>query len=193
MALSKRILRIVLSTLTAVVLISAFFVAVIMGNPQPVSESAPTPAPAPLTETLSITSVDGFSALLNAFPAPVMAAGTSSVLKLESAVCENIPYAEGIAVVATLRYQTADAQQVTVQSIVPAEALDVMGKGDFTITGEAGHPLASIRSVQMVSPTQVRMHAAREGVLYVITMPTAPDLTLRSWTSAMQLYQGEQP
>ncbi len=192
-SLFRRMGRTALLALVAAVLMAAFFLAVIMGQPQKTPEKAVQPLPSPLPGSVYIGHIDELGALLDIFPAPVMAAMNSSALTLVQGSADDVPYEEGVARVVSLAYRTADGQGVLVQSICPARALSVMGKGDFTLTGKAGHPLAGIRSIWMESAQAVRMHAQGDEALYVITLPNQEASALRQITSLMQTYRGSAP
>ncbi len=188
----RKALRNLLVILLAAVVLTAFFLAIIMGQPQGNAPAAvEQPLLPPLTETVAIDAPDELAQLLNAFPAPVMAAMHVGSLTFVQGAAADVPFETGAARCVTLTYVTAEGGPVTVQSIYPARALDVMGKGDFVLTGTAGHPLAGLRSVRMEQPGWVRMHAQSDEALYVITMPEGLSASLRNITAAMQLYQGE--
>lgn len=188
----KRILHSALLLALTVVLLCAFFLAVIMGQPQDAPDSA---AEQPLLPALSapllISEQSQLMTLLDAFPAPVLAAMSSTAMTFIQGECGDVPFEDGYARIATLTYQTADGAEVTVQSIYPARALDVMGKGDYAISGTAGQPLAGLRSIRMERDGAVRMHAQGEEALYVVTLPAASSAVLRQLTSTLQLYRGD--
>ncbi len=187
--LTKRLLRIVLTVLLTLALMCTFFLAVIMGQPQPGPEGAAQPLPSPLAAGLRIASGDHLNDLLSAFPAPMMAAMNTHALLFVQGDVADVPFEDGVARVATLLYATQDGQAVTVQSIYPARAIGVLGKNGLTISGNAGQPLAGLPSIRMDSESLVRMHAQGEEALYAVTMPAASSAAMRQITSAMQLYQ----
>lgn len=195
-SLGRRIVRTVLMALLTVVLLAAFYIAVIMGNPQEAESSALTvrqdqPLVSPLDNPLLITSEGDLGAVLNRFPAPMMAAMHSTVLTFEKGVCRDVPFENGLGRIATLTYRTAEGAAVTVSSIYPARALSLIDKADFTISANAGLPLAGLRSVRMENTANIRMHAQGSEALYVVTLPRLSATALRTLTSTLQLYQGE--
>lgn len=193
--LGKRIVHALLALVLAVVLLAAFFLAVIMGHPQSAgTEPARVSQPLlpPMSSIVTIRELGSFQKLLDASPAPVLASMSSTAMRFVQGTCTDVPFDGGYARVTTLTYETVDGSTVSVQSIYPARALDVMGKGDYAISGTAGQPLAGLRSIRMEKDGAVRMHAQGEEALYVVTLPDAPSAALRQLTSTLQLYGGSQ-
>lgn len=195
-SLGGRIVRTVLLALLSVVLLFAFYIAVIMGNPQEEASSALTvrqdqPLVTALDSALLITSESDLNALLTAFPAPMMAAMRSTALTFEKGVCRDVPFEDGLGRIATLTYRTAEGAAVTVSSIYPARALSLIEKEDYTFSADTGLPLAGLRSVRMENTASIRMHAQGSEALYVVTLPRLSATALRTLTSTLQLYQGE--
>ena len=192
----RRAVKGVLAALLTIVLLAAFYIAVIMGNPQEAESSAITakqdqPLVTAMSSPLMITDQGQLGLLLKEFPAPVMAAMHSSVLTFQQGLCEDIPFEDGLGRRVTLTYRTAEGAAVTVVSLYPARALSLIEKADYTISGTAGLPLAGLRSVRMVNDSSVRMHAQGSDALYVVTLPKLSASALRTLTSTLQLYQGE--
>ena len=192
----RRIVKGVLAALLTVVLLAAFYIAVIMGNPQEEESSAITAKQdQPLLDAMSspimITEQGQLGALLDAFPAPVMAAMNSTALTFQQGLCEDVPFEGGLGRQVTLTYRTAEGASVTVTSLYPARALALIGKADYAISGTTGLPLAGLRSVRMENASAVRMHAQGADALYVVTLPALSASALRTLTSTLQLYQGD--
>lgn len=193
---ARRIVRTVLMALLTVMLLAAFYIAVIMGNPQEDASSALTvrqdqPLVTALENPLLITAEGDLGTVLNRFPAPMMAAMHSTVLTFEKGVCRDVPFEGGLGRIVTLTYRTAEGAAVSVSSIYPARALSLIDKADFTISADAGLPLAGLRSVRMENTASIRMHAQGSEALYVVTLPRLSATALRTLTSTLQLYQGD--
>ena len=192
----RRIVKVALAALLTIVLLAAFYIAVIMGNPQEAESSAITakqdqPLVAAMSSPLMITDQGQLGLLLKEFPAPVMAAMHSTVLTFQQGLGEDVPFEDGLGRRVTLTYRTAEGAAVTVVSLYPARALALIEKADYTISGTAGLPLAGLRSVRMVNDSSVRMHAQGSDALYVVTLPELSASALRTLTATLQLYQGE--
>ena len=192
----RRMLKGSLMTLLTAVLLLAFYLAVVMGDPQPDGNSAIQPRQdQPLLPAMSspvlITQQSQLGVLLDAFPAPALATMNTTTLIFQQGLCEDVPFEDGLGRRMTLSYTTADGAPVTVTSIYPARSLSLLEKGELTISATAGLPLAGLRSVRMEKPGTIRLHAQGTDALYVVTLPELSPSALRSLTSTLQLYQGE--
>ena len=192
----RRIVKAVIAALLTIVLLAAFYIAVIMGNPQEEESSAITakmdqPLLTAMSSPVLIREQGQLGALLDAFPAPVMAAMNSPALTFVQGLCEDVPFEGGLGRRVTLIYRTAAGASVTVTSLYPARALALIDKADYIISGTTGLPLAGLRSVRMENAASVRMHAQGADALYVVTLPPLAATELRALTSTLQLYQGD--
>lgn len=192
----RRIVKAILASLLTVLLLAAFYIAVIMGNPQEEDSSAITakmdqPLLSAMTSPIMITEQGQLGALLEAFPAPVMAAMNTTAMTFQQGLCEDVPFEDGLGRRVTLTYRTAEGAAVTVVSLYPARALALVEKADYTISGTTGLPLAGLRSVRMENAATIRMHAQGTDAIYVVTLPALSAADLRSLTSTLQLYQGD--
>lgn len=190
----RRIVKTVLATLLTIVLLAAFYIAVVMGNPQEEASSAITAKmDQPLLEAMSspilIREQGQLGTLLSTFPAPVMAAMNSTVLTFQQGLCEDVPFEGGLGRRVTLTYRTAEGATFTVVSLYPART--PMEKADYTFSATTGLPLAGLRSVRMENAATIRMHAQGPDALYVVTLPQLSASALRTLTSTLQLYQGD--
>ena len=191
----RRSIKAILLTLLTIVLLAAFYLAVVMGTPQQ-EESAVTvqqdqPLLPALPSALFITDPNQLRQLLDAFPAPVMASMNAAALRFESGLCEDVPFEGGLGRKITLTYRTAEDALVTLLSIYPARATTLIPKGDHTVSGTFGLPLAGLRSVRMEKPGSICMHAQGPEALYVVTLPELSTSSLRALTTTFQLSQGD--
>ena len=192
----RRIIKAFLATLLTAALLTAFYIAVIMGNPQEEDSAAITarqdqPLLPAMDAPLLIRDQGQLNVLMAEFPAPVMAAMNSTALIFEQGLCQDVAFEDGLGRMVTLIYRTAAGAAVTVTSIYPARALALIPKRDYTISGTAGLTLAGLRSVRMENDSGIRMHAQGEEALYVVTLPDLSASALRTLTSTLQRYQGE--
>ena len=192
----RRILKAAIGTVLTVLLLAAFYIAVIMGNPQEEESAAITarqdqPLLAAMSSPVLITEQGQLGQLLDAFPAPVMAAMNSTVMTFQQGLCEDVAYGGGFGRKVTLTYRTAEGAAVTVVSLYPARALELIDKADYTLSGTAGLSLAGLRSVRMENGSAIRLHAQGTDALYVVTLPPLSATALRTLTSTLQLYQGD--
>ncbi|MBR3764931.1 MAG: hypothetical protein IKK57_10340 [Clostridia bacterium] len=194
----KRVVRVGLLMLLAVVLMGVFYIAVVMGQP-PEDTSGGTQSrtlqalPEPLTGPVVIAGEAELAALAKVFPAPVMfAGGASAKLTFAGGVCEDVPFEGGVARVVTLTYRTESFDTLTVQSIYPARALSLLGKDGRTFTGVIHDKMAGYDYVAMEDAATYRLHAQGEEALYVFTVPRIDVAALDRWTNALQLYRAEE-
>ena len=189
-SLLRKVIRWVITSLVALLLISAFYLAVILGQPQE-SETAvqadmnqPLLSASPAVNIAAETQMDEIAA---SFPVPVLQAMSGSGLTLVSGVSCDLAYEGGFARKVQLVYQTASGQQMLVESIYPARALELMGKGDYHMGSVAGQALAGMQSVRMENSSSIRLHAQSETGLYVVTVPAMESSDLAEVTRSLQL------
>ncbi len=192
----RRIFKAVLAALLTIVLLAAFYIAVIMGNPQEEESSAITakmdqPLLTAMASPILIREPGQLGLLLEHFPAQIMAAMQSPALTFQQGLCEDVPFEDGIGRRITLTYATAQGAAVTIVSIYPARALTLIPKGDYIISGTAGLSLTGLRSVRMENASTIRLHAQGEDALYVVTLPRLPASELRALTTTLQRHHGE--
>ena len=190
----KRILRGLLLTLLSALLILLFYVAVVMGQPQPDATGGAArttdaqPLPQPLAAPIALESDKALGTLAEVVPAPVMFAG-SKALTFVSGECADVPFEDGVARVVTLIYRTEDFDTLTVQSIYPARALSLLAGEGRRLTGVTHDTMAGLKYVTMEGAATFRMHAQGAEALYVFTTPLAESGAIDQWTNALQLYR----
>lgn len=191
----RRSIKTVLLTALTIVLLAAFYLAVVMGTPQQEGSTVTARQDQPLLSALPsavfILEEGQMGQVLNAFPAPVLAAMNAAALRFESGLCEDVPFEGGLGRKVTLSYRTAEDAVVTLASIYPARATSLITKGDYLLSDTFGLPLAGLRSVRMEKPGSICMHAQGEEALYVVTLPELSASALRALTTTFQLYQGD--
>ena len=179
--------------LLCLLLMAAFYLAVIIGQPQE-DETASTVTPRtdqPLLsagqDVVTITSADD---LLRMFPAPALTPTTSG-WPLIVGTCYDVAFENGMGRILTLTYQASDTIQVTLTSIYPARAIALLEKGDYRISASLGATLAGLRSIRMENAESIRLHAQGEEALYVMITPLLEENSLRSIAGQMTLAEGE--
>ena len=160
----RRILRGAALALVSLLLMAVFYLAVIMGQPQPDpagTDAAPRKAVelAPLAAPLLITDAAQPPALQDFCPAPMLVTARHSSLHLQRGLCTDAAYNGTTGRIVTLEYTTDDGMNVILTTICPADALSLLGKEDFVITGTASPTVAGIKSVWMQNDDSIRLHA----------------------------------
>lgn len=192
----KRVLRFILTALLSIALITVFYVAVVIGQPQPNAEADASPLPeqpllSPLPAAIRITSEADFALLSELFPARIIRPQYGDALIFVEGVCSDAAYEGGLGRIVTLTYRTADFSTVTLSSIYPARAIDLMGKGDYRFSSMPVQTVAQLRAVPMENSTTLRLHAQSSDALYVLTFPRVATDVLRTWITPLQLFSGE--
>lgn len=186
--------RRVLSVLLIPVLLAVFYIAVVMGQPQSEpDEAAPAakqPLPRPLESAMHISSEDQLAQLIADFPAPLMYPAYAEDLTFTGGVLKDTAYEGGVARIATLTYLMEDGSALSVVSIYPARALELMGRGDYR-KASAGPTLAGIPSARMENDDTIRLHAQGDEALYVLTLPRGLSGSMQRITTTMQLFTKE--
>lgn len=197
--MAKKALRIILGTLAAALMIAAFYVAVVLGQPQEnpekvvVSQTQPVLTASP---AVTLTAESELNAMLQAFPVAALYAVDGSGLTLTGGMSYDAAYEDGFARIMILNYTTdVNGRQVTmsVQSIYPARAMEFVQKGDYHIAHVAGQSLAGMQSVRMEDGEHIRLHAQAEEGIYVLTVPAMTADELAAVTRSLQLYTKEAP
>ncbi len=188
----KKAVRIGMTAVLVLFLMAAFYLAAILGQPQGEDKAKTLAEQPPLTVPCDLLYTDEASlqALLDAFPAPALRAAASSGLTLSGGSCRTVDWQKGLACVLTLSYETSIGP-VTVQSIYPARALDVMGRQDLTLSGKVGATVAGLRSVRMENAQRIRLHAQGDEALYVVSFPWMADEGIKQLMGSFLLTEGK--
>ena len=105
-----------------------------------------------------------------------------------SASCADEAVNGGFGRVATLYWQTTDGEPMILQSIYPASALSLLDNG-YHFSTILGPTLFGVSSVRMENDDTVRVHAATETGLYVVTVPKSLAPKLSSLCRSLQLFR----
>lgn len=189
-SLLRKMIRWVITILVAALLIAAFYLAVILGHPQESETAIQVDMHQPLlnaSPAVTIATEAEMDQLNASFPVPVLQAMSGSGLTLLSGVSCDLAYENGFARRVQLTYQTAMGQQMLVESLYPARALDLLGKGDYHMGSVAGQALAGMESVRMENGSSIRLHAQSETGLYVVTVPMMDSSDLAEAIRSLQL------
>lgn len=184
-----RALRGVLVTLLALALVGAFYLAVILGQPQEgdqlvAREDQPLLPAAP---AVNITAEGDMATLVQDFPVPVMSFVAGAGPALTTGVAGDMAFEDGFARVATLTYALEGGGQAVVRSIYPARALALVGREGYTLASAGSVSLAGLSAVRMEGADTVRFHAQSTDALYELTVPAMSAEELSALTKSLQL------
>ncbi len=181
-----------LVALLALVLLAFLYVTLVVGQPQEApAEATATPPPLTAQPDVQITSENDLPTLLRAFPVPVMSFMSGSGMTFLSGTCADTPWEGAVARVITLRWRTAEGEEVILRSICPAQALSLLGGEGFSFSAKAGPVLFGQTSVRMENGTLLRLHTVAGQGLYALTVPMSLSDSLSLLTRPVQLFRTE--
>lgn len=188
-----RILPKVLGALLSAAALMALYFTLVLAQPQggPAEKPEPQPLLSP-SPALEISAEGGLRSLAETFPAPVMSFMSGSGMVFVSGSSADAALGEGFGRVLTLYWQTPEGEPLILQSIYPAEGLELMGKGDYHFSDTAGPSLFGLSSVRMENGDTVRVHVQAAGRgLYTVTVPASLAGSLSGICRSIQLFSAE--
>ena len=186
----KKALHVLLMTLLAVILVALFYLAVILGQPEEPENAIDIDQAQPLltaSPALNIQSERQVAALAEAFPVPVLAFMEGMGPVLVSGTSYDQAYEGGFARICELRYTTDNGLEITLTTIYPARAIELLGKDGYTLTGAAAQNLTGLTAVRMENADHIRLHAQASDAIYALTLPKLTDDTLTTVTRVLEL------
>ena len=183
-----QILLKVLTTLLSVALIVLIGALLVLAQPKP--EDTEKAEPQPLltaSPAINISFESEFRSLVENFPAPVLSFMSGSGMTFVSGTSSDAGLPGGYGRVVTLYWQTPDGDPLILQSIYPASALSLLGS-DYHFSSVAGPTLFGADSVRMENDETVRVHAATDSGLYVVTVPRSAASGISSLSRSLQLF-----
>lgn len=190
----KKALHVLLMTLLAVILVALFYLAVILGQPEEPENAIDIDQTQPLltaSPALNIQSERQVAALAEAFPVPVLAFMEGMGPVLVSGTSYDQAYEGGFARICELRYTTDNGLEITLATIYPARAVELLGKDGYTLTGAAAQNLTGLTAVRMENADHIRLHAQASDAIYVLTLPKLTDDTITTVTRVLELVSKE--
>ena len=190
----KKALHVLLMTLLTVILVALFYLAVILGQPEEPENAIDIDQTQPLltaSPALNIQSERQVTALAEAFPVPVLAFMEGMGPVLVSGTSYDQAYEGGFARICELRYTTDNGLEITLTTIYPARAVELLGKDGYTLTGAAAQNLTGLTAVRMESADHIRLHAQASDAIYALTLPKLTDDTITTVTRVLELVSKE--
>ena len=187
----RTILQVLLKVVTAlfsvalIVLIGALLVLA-----QPKREDTEKAEPQPLltaSPAMNITVETDLRSLVESFPVPVLSFMSGSEMSFVSGISSDAGLEGGFGRIVSLYWQTQDGDPLILQSIYPASALSLLEKG-YHFSAVAGPTLFGVDSVRMENADTVRVHAATDTGLYVVTVPKSAASKISSLSRSLQLF-----
>lgn len=183
-----RLLRI-LGGFMLLVSMALITVSLILAQPQSDEKKTSEPGPA-LTPSpaINISKEEELGSLISSFPIPVMSFMSGSGMRFVSATASDTAYHGGFARMATLYWQTPEGEGVILQSICPADTLDLLKDSEWHFSQIAGPTLFGIPTVRMENESMIRIHATTENGLYVFTLPASLSGSVSFLSRSLQLF-----
>ncbi len=187
----KKFLHILLKVLTAlfsVVLIILIGALLILAQPQ--KEKTEKAEPQPLLTASPAKNIEyetELRSLVEDFPVPVLSFMSGSGMVFVSGSSSDVGLKGGFGRVASLYWQTPDGEPLILRSIYPASALSLLEDG-YHFSTVAGPVLFGTDSVRMENADTIRIHAATDTGLYVVTVPKSAASKLSSLSRSLQLF-----
>ena len=178
----------ILTGLFSIVLIAAVGALLVLAQPQ--KEDKEKAEPQPLLTASPALNIDGeteLRSLVESFPVPVLSFMSGSGMSFVSGTSSDAGLSGGFGRVVTLYWQTADGDPLILQSIYPASALSLLDNG-YHFRTIAGPTLFGVESVRMENTDTVRVHAATDTGLYVMTVPKSAASGISSLSRSLQLF-----
>ncbi len=183
-------------TVFALAALVSLFLILIIAQPQKEPEGA-KPSQPPLEASPEVHTdgdAEGRLQLAQSFPTAIMTMMSGSGYTFVSGEARDVPCQDGIARVSTEYWQTAEGVPMILQSIYPADALELIGKGDYSFSEKAGPVLLGAASVRMEDAETVRLHVQGSGQgLYALTVPKSLEGTLSEIVRSIQLFTTHKP
>ena len=190
----KKALHVLLMTLLAAILVALCYLAVIRGQPEEPENAIDIDQTQPLltaSPALNIQSERQVAALAEAFPVPVLAFMEGMGPVLVSGTSYDQAYEGGFARICELRYTTDNGLEITLTTIYPARAIELLGKDGYTLTGAAAQNLTGLTAVRMENADHIRLHAQASDAIYALTLPKLTDDTITTVTRVLELVSKE--
>ena len=184
----SRVLLKVLTGLLSVILIVLIGALLVLAQPK--KEDTEPPAPQPLLTASPALNIDletELRSLVESFPVPVLSFMSGSGMSFVSGSSADVGLKGGFGRVVSLYWQTPDGDPLILQSIYPASALSLLNNG-YHFSAVAGPTLFGVDSVRMENADTVRIHAATDTGLYVVTVPKAAASKISSLSRSLQLF-----
>ena len=163
-------------------------VSLILANPQEEPPAIPAEQPKlAASPALEIQDENELVRLVSSFPAPVMSFMSGSGMVFVSAVSADTAVSGGYGRIATLYWQTAEGEPVTLMSIYPADTLSLLEEG-YRFVPVTGPSLFGKTSVRMENSSTIRLHTSTEEGLYVVLLPRSLSDRVSGICRSLQLF-----
>ena len=184
----RKILLRLIGVVIAVALLALLAASLIIAKPQEETITAVPDLPSKeASPAVSVEEEQDLHRLIASFPAPVMSFMSGSGMTFVSATSADIAADGGFGRIATLNWQTPEGNPVSLRTIWPATALDLLEEG-YHFMPYTGPALFGSTSVRMENDDAVRIHVTTDRALYVVLLPRALSGEVSSICRSLQLF-----
>ena len=184
---SRFLLKVLTGLLTIVLIL---LIGALLVLAQPKKEETKNAEPQPLLTASPARNIDHESdlrSIVESFPVPVLSFMSGSGMSFVSGTSADVGLKGGYGRMVSLYWQTPEGDPMILQSIYPASALSLLDNG-YHFSAVAGPTLFGADSVRMENADTVRIHAATDTGLYVVTVPKAAASQISSLSRSLQLF-----
>lgn len=182
----------ILGAITALLVLALLWVSLILGQPQ--SDEKNDPVEQPLlasVPSVTISKETDLPELLKDFPIPLLSFMSGSGMTFVSGTAADLPLESGFGRTVTLYWQTDAGLPMTLQSIYPASALNVLEGNSYSFSAVSGPALCGLTSVRMENDDTERIHIRTDEGVYAVTVPLSLSGELSTLTKSLQLFTSE--
>ena len=178
-------------TAVLIILLLAFFtLTLIILSPERAEKTA---EPVTLPElsaspAIHITAESDLYKLYLSFPVPVMNYLSGSGMTFVSGDAADSPLEKGFARAVTLNWLSPEGVPVTLSSVFPPSATELLQEGDWHFSNVSGAPLFGESSVRMENSEKIRLHVQTDHGLYSVTIPKEAAPSVTGLTRSLQLF-----
>ncbi len=176
-------------SLLSILLLGFMYLILIISQPQE-GESPKVPEQPLLTASPARTpsTEADLVSMISSFPVPVMSFMSGSGMVFVSASSGDVAWQDGFGRILTLYWQTPEGEPLILQSIYPAAALDLIGKGDYSFSKITGPAFFGQPSVCMENKETLRLHTVTDTGIHVMTVPRTLSASLSALSRSIQLF-----
>ena len=122
------------------------------------------------------------------FPVPVMSYLSGSGMTFVSGDAADCPLEKGFARTVTLNWLSPENVPVTLVSVFPPSATELLQNGEWHFSSVSGSSLFGENSVRMEDNETIRLHTQTDHGLYYVTVPKEAAPSLTELTRSLQLF-----
>lgn len=184
------IFRKILPAAVILLLLAVFTLVLIILSPER-QETVTEPVNLPelaASPAIHISSEADLYKLYVSFPAPVLNYLSGSGMTFVSGNAADVSVRGGLARTVTLKWLSPEGIDVTLQSVYPPSATELLQKEDWHFSSVSGASLFGSNSVRMENNEKIRLHVQTDRGLYAVLLPREASSYATGLTRSLQLF-----